>query len=84
MTLDELDAGARVLVQTLEQQDWDSWRDALVSAMWQRDAAEQAEAVGETLLLVRDGLHFLRPHRERDDALKRLAISSAVHWPHRA
>jgi hypothetical protein len=84
MLLDELDTGVRSLDLRLSEQGWDGWRDTLVTAMARHDDAERAEALGETLLLIGDGLHWLRPRQERDDAMKRLAISSAVHWPHRA
>jgi hypothetical protein len=84
MSLNELDTGVQSLDHRLSEQGWDGWRDTLENATWRDDEAERAEALGETLLLIRDGLHWLRPHQERDDAMKRLAISSAVHWPHRA
>ncbi|MFN8026383.1 MAG: hypothetical protein U0W40_08570 [Acidimicrobiia bacterium] len=84
MSLVELDAGARRLVTQLDEQGWDRWHDVLLDATEKRDLSEQAEAIGQTLLLIQMSLVWLRPHAERDHSLHVLAISSALHWPHRA
>ena len=84
MTLDDLDAGARRIVDRLATCEWAHWQELFVAEMRCPDPGVRAEAVGETFLLFGGSLATLHPHRERSDALLALASSSAVHWPHRA
>ncbi len=48
------------------------------------DDAERALAIGQSLLLLHDGIDQVKGHDDRDEPLFALSIGSAVHWPHRA
>jgi hypothetical protein len=84
VTVDELFTGARALRERLDEQKWDAWVDLFDTALRGDDNAERALAVGQSLLLLHDGIDQVKGHDERSEPLFALAIGSAVHWPHRA
>jgi hypothetical protein len=84
VSLDELFTGGRVLRDRLDGQKWDAWVDLFDTALGRDDEGERALAVGQSLLLLHDGIDQVKGHDERSEPLFALAIGSAVHWPHRA
>jgi hypothetical protein len=83
VTLDELFAGAGALRDRLDEQKWHAWVDLLDTALAAVDDASRALAIGQSLLLLHDGIDQVKGHDDRDEPLFALAIGSAVHWPHR-
>ena len=84
ITVDELFTGARALRDHLDEQKWHGWVDLFDGALGRTDDAERALALGQSLLLLHDGIDQVKGHDDRDEPLFALAIGSAVHWPHRA
>jgi hypothetical protein len=83
-TLDELFAGTRALRDRLDEQKWHAWVDLFDTALAAADDGSRALAIGQSLLLLHDGIDQVKGHDDRDEPLFALSIGSAVHWPHRA
>lgn len=84
VTLDEFLVGAHTLRDRLDAQEWHAWVDLFDQAFAAEDDASRARALGQSLLLLHDGIDQIKGHDERSEPLFALSIGSAVHWPHRA
>lgn len=82
--LDEFLAGARALRDRLDEQHWHAWVGLFDTGFAAADDAERARMLGQSLLLLHDGIDQIKGHDERAEPLFALAIGAAVHWPHRA
>ncbi|MFN8026384.1 MAG: hypothetical protein U0W40_08575 [Acidimicrobiia bacterium] len=82
--LDELFVGAHALRDKLDHEKWHAWVELFDEAFGAADDAARALAIGQSLLLLHDGIDQIKGHDERSEPLFALSIGSAVHWPHAA
>ena len=66
------------------REKWHAWVDLFDDALGRTDDAERALAIGQSLLLLHDGIDQVKGHDDRDEPCSCSSIGSAVHWPHRA
>ena len=84
ISVEELLTGAHALRDHLAEEKWHAWAELFDDALARTDDADRALAIGQSLLLLHDGIDQVKGHDDRDEPLFALSIGSAVHWPHRA